>query len=263
MGTSAKRLLAASKIFPKHRLGQHFLADPRTAEKMVELSGVGSDDVAVEIGAGLGALTLPLAQAVKKVYAVEIDRDLVLLLRAELASQGIGNVEVIAGNALAVDFRTLLSAESRKIVVLGNLPYNISSQVLIGLIGVRDIVSHAVLMFQKELAQRITAPPGNKEYGRITVALRYCAESRPLMQVKASQFYPRPKVDSQILEIRFRPLEKRAEDETVFFSVVKAAFSSRRKTLKNALAGSKFFKDAEMARQALESIEIDPIRRAE
>ena len=264
MPTSPKKLLLAKKLRAKRWLGQNFLTDSRTAERIVTLSNIGPEDTVLEIGPGLGALTLPMARTAEKIYAVEKDKEIIPLLESELASEHISNVEVIAENILYVNLKELFSDENHKIVVIGNLPYNISSQVLVQLIHARDILSRAVLMFQKELAKRITAEPGNKDYSRITVALRYCADTRSLMQLKASQFFPKPKVDSEILEIRFNPdIKNPAHDESVFFSVIKAAFSKRRKTLRNSLAGTGFFKDTDASKSVLESVGIDPMRRAE
>jgi 16S rRNA (adenine1518-N6/adenine1519-N6)-dimethyltransferase len=264
MPASPKNLLLTHKLYAKRWLGQNFLTDRQTPERIVTLSNIGPEDTVLEIGPGLGALTLPLARTAKKVYAVEKDQEIIPLLESELASAHISNVEVIEGNILYVDLKTLFCDQAHKVIVIGNLPYNISSQVLIQLIHARDIFSRAILMFQKELAKRITAEPGNKNYGRITVALRYCADVRPLMQLKASQFFPKPKVDSEILEIRFNSIIKNpAHDESVFFSVIKAAFSKRRKTLRNSLAGTGLFKDTDTSKSVLESVGIDPMRRAE
>jgi 16S rRNA (adenine1518-N6/adenine1519-N6)-dimethyltransferase len=264
MPISPKRLLLANNLHAKRWLGQHFLTDRQTAEKIVILSNVGPEDIVLEIGPGLGALTLPMAGTAKKIYTVEKDREIIPLLESELASDHITNVEVMEKNILDVNLQELFRHEVKKIVVIGNLPYNISSQVLIQLIHARGIVSRAVLMFQKELAARITAQPGSKSYSRITVALRYCADVRSLMRLKASQFYPKPKIDSEILEIRFNPaIENPAHDESVFFSVIKAAFSKRRKTLRNSLAGTGLFKDTDSAKSILEHVGIDPMRRAE
>ncbi len=182
MPTSPKKLLLTNKLRAKRWLGQNFLADIRTAERIVTLSNIGPEDTVLEIGPGLGALTLPMARTAKKIYAVEKDQEIIPLLESELSSEHINNVEVIAENILYVNLKELLRDEDHKVVVIGNLPYNISSQVLIQLIHARDILSRAVLMFQKELAKRITAEPGNKDYSRITVALRYCADTRSLMQ---------------------------------------------------------------------------------
>ncbi len=264
MRTPPRTLLHAKGMRPKSWLGQNFLSDPLTAEKIVRLCNISAEDTVLEIGPGLGALTLPMARMAKKIYAVEKDREIIPLLSSELTSEQIHNVEIIAQNILYVRLEALLSEENRRAIVVGNLPYNISSQVLIQLIHSREVISRAVLMFQKELARRVIAEPGNRDYGRITVALRYCADIRSLMPVKASHFFPKPKVDSEILEIRFKsPVVPPTFDEAVFFSVIKAAFSKRRKTLKNALAGTRFFKDASLAQQTLESVGIDPIRRAE
>ena len=231
MKTSPRKLLSAGNLRPKPWLGQNFLADPHAAEKIVRLSNVCPEDTVVEIGPGLGALTLPLARIASKVYAIEKDREIIPLLATELASEQIANVDIIAENILDVRLEAFLSEEPRKVVVVGNLPYNISSQVIIQLIQSRDRVIRAVLMFQKELARRISAAPGSRKYGRITVALGYCADIRSLMQVKASQFFPKPKVDSEILEIQFKSvIAHPAMDETVFRSIIKAAFSKRRKT---------------------------------
>jgi len=149
-------------------------------------------------------------------------------------------------------------------VVMGNLPYNISSQILVQLIKSRSALTRAVFMIQKELSQRITAQPGCKDYGRLSVMLGYCANIKKIADVKASVFFPKPKVDSEVLELKFKKgLEYPANDETYFFSVIKAAFGNRRKILKNALAASALNIDANTAQNILEKSGIDPVRRAE
>ncbi len=128
----------------------------------------------------------------------------------------------------------------------------------------RTMVSRAVVMFQKELAERLLAVPGNKTYGRITVMLAYCAEIKTVATIKARMFYPRPKVDSEVLEIRFREkIDHPADDEAYLFQVIKAAFGKRRKTLKNALSQSQLGIDGPTAEKALTAASIDPMRRAE
>jgi 16S rRNA (adenine1518-N6/adenine1519-N6)-dimethyltransferase len=220
--------------------------------------------VVLEIGAGLGALTIPLARAVQKIYAVEKDQQLVDLLKTELLSHKISNCEIIAGDILQIDLGRFTASADRKITVIGNLPYNISSQVLIKLIQSRHDFDRAIFMFQKELAQRIAARPGGKEYGRITAMLRYCAEIKTLLNVKAGAFYPQPKVDSAVIEVKFKPTtDYGPHDEKILFSVIKAAFGNRRKTLKNALAASGLPIDSQTARQALSAAGIDHSRRAE
>jgi len=240
------------------------LSDPSTAELIVRRSDVCEDDTVLEIGPGLGALTIPLAKRAGRVVAVEKDRDIVPLLRNEVLAHGLSNVEIVDTDILRVDLRTFRGDSERKLVVMGNLPYNISSQVLVNLVHSRDAVSRAIFMFQKELAERLVANPGCKAYGRISVMLQYCADISSIADVKASQFYPRPKVDSEVIDIRFRSKPTVvASDERFLFRVIKAAFGQRRKTLRNSLAGSGLRIDAAAAQVAIEEAGIDPVRRAE
>jgi len=262
--TSPRILLAAHNVRPKKQLGQNFLSDPATAAMIVSRSGISPEDIVLEIGAGLGALTIPVARVAQKVVAVDKDRQIIDILRTEIIVNNLSNVVLMDRNILKVDIKALAEDFGRRIVVMGNLPYNISSQILVQLIKSRKAVSRAVLMFQKEMAQRITAQPGCKEYGRLTVMLQYCAEIKKIADVKASLFFPKPKVDSEVLEIEFKKkLEYSADDETFLFRVIKAAFGNRRKTLKNALYASELNLDANSAKYVLESSEIDPVRRAE
>ncbi len=262
--TSPRILLSSHGVYAKKQLGQHFLSDPSTADMIIDHSGISPEDIVLEIGAGLGALTIPLACTAEKVYAVEKDHRIIELLKTELHTLGLSNVVLIEKNILKVDIKTLAENATKKIIVIGNLPYSISSQILIQLINTRKSVNKAILMFQKELAQRITAQPDCKDYGRLTVMLRYCADIKRLAEVKASLFFPRPKVDSEVLEIIFKNIIKYpAKDELFLFKVIKAAFSKRRKTLKNSLLGSELHMDAKTVVQVLENADIDPSRRAE
>ncbi|MFC1859790.1 16S rRNA (adenine(1518)-N(6)/adenine(1519)-N(6))-dimethyltransferase RsmA [Thermodesulfobacteriota bacterium] len=262
--TSPKTLLRAWNIRAHKHLGQHFLHNPATAEKIVKKSAIGNNDMVLEIGAGLGALTLPVAKLAREVYAIEKDPRLLGLLKAELLAANLSNVILCEKDILNFDILALGRKIGRKIVVIGNLPYGISSQVVIQLIHSRSAVSRAVLMFQKELSQRITAEPGCKDYSRLTVMLRYCSDVKKVLEVKSSLFFPKPKVDSEVLEILFKDrLDEPIGGEEFLFGVIKAAFSKRRKTLKNALAGSELPLNAETAGRVLKSADIDPIRRAE
>ena len=262
--SSPQALLRVWNLRAKKPLGQHFLADPSTAEMIVRRAGIGSQDLVLEIGAGLGALTLPLARAAQKVFAVEKDTQLVGLLNSELTVGGISNVTIINSDILKLDLQTLDRPSDRRFTVMGNLPYNVSSQVMVQLIRNRAIVSKAVFMLQKELAERVCANPGKKDYGRLTAMLRYCADIRPMAEVKAGLFFPKPKVDSAVIEIRFHNRRDCSpEAEAHLFAVIKAAFSQRRKTLKNALAGSEMQVPPKQAVTALLQAGIDPRRRAE
>ena len=261
---SPKILLAAHNLRPNKKLGQNFLTDPTTAAMIVSRSRILPEDVVLEIGAGLGALTIPIARIAEKVYAVDKDHNILAILKTEVLANNLSNVVLMEKNILNVDIQALVETIGRKIVVMGNLPYNIASQILVQLITSRKAVSRAVLMFQKELAQRIRALPSCKEYGRLTVMLRYCSDIKKLADVKAALFFPKPKVDSEVLKIEFKTApEHSAIDEAFLFKVIKAGFGNRRKTLKNALAASELQIDAKTAAQLLQRSDIDPDRRAE
>jgi 16S rRNA (adenine1518-N6/adenine1519-N6)-dimethyltransferase len=262
--TSPRTLLTAWNLKPKKNLGQNFLSDPSTAETIISRAQLSSEDVVLEIGAGLGALTIGLARTVKKVYAVEKDRQLVDLLKAELLANRISNCEIIPNNILFMDLDAIAETIGTKITVVGNLPYGISSQILVKLIQSRGFLDRAILMFQKELAQRISAQPGGRDYGRISAMLRYCADIQRLANIRASVFYPPPKVDSTVIEIRFKSTAIYGpHDEAMLFEVIKAAFGNRRKTLRNALAASSLCIHPQTALNALGLAGIDPSRRAE
>jgi 16S rRNA (adenine1518-N6/adenine1519-N6)-dimethyltransferase len=262
--TSPRELLRAGGIRPRKSMGQHFLADPNVAASIVRRAQLGPDDVVLEIGAGLGALTLPLAAQVKQVLAVEPDRRIAALLGEELLSAGISNVTIIEKDILKCDIEALAGESDASLKVVGNLPYHISSQVLIRLIHFREVVDTAFLTFQKEVAERLMAKPGGKSYGRLSVLIQYCAKIYPVVSVAASAFFPKPKVDSQVVGIEFQhPVSFQATDERLLSQVVKAAFGKRRKTLRNALLGSNLEFGDEPISAALELGGIDPQRRAE
>jgi 16S rRNA (adenine1518-N6/adenine1519-N6)-dimethyltransferase len=263
MARHPKTLLAAWNIRPRKNLGQNFLTAAEVAGRIVDAAAVAPHETVLEIGPGLGALTLPLAGRAARVIAVEKDAEVLGVLRTEVLAAQHRNVELIHAGILETDLTPLMPAGQR-LVVVGNLPYNISSQVLVRLVENRDRLDRAVLMFQKELVDRIVAVPGGRDYGRLTVMLAYCATVRCLFAVSAERFFPRPKVDSAVVEIRFKPAPATpARDEDLLWRVVQAAFGQRRKTLKNALSGSALPLDAAGAGAVLTAAGIDPARRAE
>ena len=248
----------------KKELGQNFLADQGTAEKIVARSGITADDVVLEIGAGLGSLTRLLARVARKVYAIEKDSTLIPPLNDELLASTIDNVVVMNDNILSLDIASIARTERQPLVVMGNIPYNISSQILVQLMMARQHLKKAALMFQKELALRVMAAPGSKAYGRLAVMAGYCSTVSVMTEVKAARFYPKPKIDSLVISISFKDhAEPSAADESLLYKVVKAAFSKRRKTLRNSLSGSILQIDAATAARELIAAGIDPIRRAE
>lgn len=262
--TSPLTLLKAWNLRARKELGQNFLRDDRLAQRIVDHARLHQDDVVLEIGSGLGVMTIAAAKQAGRVIAIEKDRHLVPLLRAELLVHGLSHVRIHQDNILKVPLASLAGNDAPPMVVLGNLPYNISSQIVVKLIEERQHVHRAVLMFQKELADRLCSGPGTKVYGRLSVRLQYCAELTPLMNVSASQFHPRPKVDSSVLGITFKPsIDHAVKDEQLFSRVVQAAFGQRRKNLRNALSGGLLPLDRPSAEKLLVAAEIDPRQRAE
>jgi 16S rRNA (adenine1518-N6/adenine1519-N6)-dimethyltransferase len=259
-----KSLKRGVRFRPRKRLGQHFLSDPEVILEIIRRAGFDSSDHVLEIGAGLGALTLPLAGAVRKITAVEKDARLTEMLGEKLSRGGIDNVTLINEDILKFDYNLLRCLPGEKIQVIGNLPYNISSPFLETLINNRELVSRAVLMFQFELARRLVSPPGNKAYGAITVLIRYHARISPLLEVAGTSFLPRPKVGSMVVELDFnRPHPKRAENEKLFTKVVRSAFAHRRKKILNSFRGSPMPYPDEALIKALNRCAIDPGKRAE
>ena len=263
--TSPRNLLTAWNVNAKRQLGQNFLSEPSTAKAIVDRAGISSDETVLEIGAGLGALTVPAARRARKVYALETDGRIVDLLRTELLAADVAEtVSVRHGDILKLDIPAFAETEGvGRFTVLGNLPYHISSQVLAKLIAERSVVTRAVLMFQKEMADRIMAQPGGRDYGRLAVLVAYCARVRPLLDVAAPRFFPRPKIDSAVLSFTFVDPPHPARDEAFLFRVVRAAFGQRRKTLRNALSGGGIELSPAAAKMGLEAAGIDPARRAE
>jgi 16S rRNA (adenine1518-N6/adenine1519-N6)-dimethyltransferase len=256
--------MKAWNLRPRKELGQNFLVDPSTAEMIVQRSGITRNDTVLEIGSGLGALTIPLSRHTQKVYAVEKDLKLAKLLKNELLANQCTNVVMLQEDFLKIDLESIATTVENNLVVIGNIPYNISSQILVHLILKRKGLKKAVLMFQKELAMRIKADPGGRSYGRLAVMLGYCATIRHLATIRASLFYPKPNVDSVVLDIVFQDVgHPAAVDEAFLFKVVKTAFSKRRKTLKNSLSGSILQITPQDTAKALTAVGIDPVRRPE
>jgi 16S rRNA (adenine1518-N6/adenine1519-N6)-dimethyltransferase len=249
---------------PKKRLGQHFLRDRRVIQKIIDLAGFLQSDHVLEIGAGRGELTIPLAGRVQRVTAVEKDPQLADMLEERLSRARINNVTLINEDILRLDLEGIRGRSQEKMKAIGNLPYNISSPFLEKLLSNRDIISRAVLMFQYELARRLLSGPGGREYGAITVMIQYNAAVYPLLEVAKEAFYPKPKVGSMLIMIDMeRRYPVRAKDDEQFKMVVKAAFSHRRKTVLNSIKGALKSCGDDAISEALNRSGIDPRRRAE
>ncbi|MBW1730949.1 MAG: ribosomal RNA small subunit methyltransferase A [Deltaproteobacteria bacterium] len=249
---------------PKKRLGQCFLVNRSIAQKIIAHSRFGPSDTVLEIGPGMGALTIALARIVRHVVAIEKDPELFKRLEMILHQESLNNVTLILGDILKLDFEELKEFFETKILALGNLPYNISSPLVAKLVANRQCMDRAILMFQREFAERLISGPGSKSYGAITVMLRYRARARKLFKVSSGSFVPRPKVESMVVELDFNhPWPHAPVSDKELRRVVKPAFSQRRKTLINALLGAPGTWDRETLLAAMESCGINPSRRAE
>jgi 16S rRNA (adenine1518-N6/adenine1519-N6)-dimethyltransferase len=259
---TARELLARHGLLPRKSLGQNFLVDPRVPERIVAAAALSADDVVVEIGAGLGALTARLLSHAGKLIAIERDARLAAILRTELGSAS--NLEIVEGDALELDLATLASAAGRPLVVVGNLPYVITSPVIFATIAAAaggQVVDRAIFMVQKEFAQRMLSPPGSRDYGRLSVMVQQAAEAELLFHVGAGAFLPAPAVTSTVVRLRprLRPLGE-VSDASLFERVVREAFGARRKMLRRALEPAF---GASRALAALTEAGIAPTRRAE
>lgn len=221
-------------------------------------------DLVVEVGPGLGALTVFLAQEAGRVVALEVDQTLALYLREKLFA-GEPRVEVLCQDVLRFDFLRLAKDSGCPIVVVGNLPYQITSPLLFKLAEEKAAMARAVLMMQQEVGTRLAAAPGTKEYGVLSVLLQYHFDMTRLFSLGPANFYPPPQVTSVVMRLEPRRPDPAARDEAFLAQVVKSAFATRRKTLRNTLAvrGQALGLPAEEVLAALKALDIDPGRRGE
>ncbi|MDP3703796.1 MAG: 16S rRNA (adenine(1518)-N(6)/adenine(1519)-N(6))-dimethyltransferase RsmA, partial [Candidatus Omnitrophota bacterium] len=225
-----KTFLRTHDVRLRKRLGQHHLVDARLVQRLVDRFNLSPRDTVVEIGAGLGALTEPMAERVARVIAVDVDRKICALLRERLAQYS--NVTVVCEDILEFSWKAHEGS-----MVVGAIPYHITSTILVALSEHRRVIREAWLILQEEVARRLTASPGTKAYSRLSVLGQYGWDIERVMAIPRSAFFPQPEVDSACLH--FRPRLRPAvavEDELLLFEVVKAAFAHRRKTLVNCLS---------------------------
>jgi len=227
--------------------------------KVVDVAGLGHDDAVLEVGSGLGEMTAILASQAKKVIAVEIDPKLAEILKKKMDL--LPNVEVVEEDVLKVDFRKLREGEDRRMKVVANLPYQISTPLLFRFIEAREVFSSLTLMLQREVAVRLVASPGGKEYGPLSIFVQMFSDVSICFHVKPSAFFPPPKVESAVIQMSWkdRPTVK-TEDEEWFKRVVKGSMGYRRKTLINALKYSRLALPGD-SEARLEGAGIDPQRR--
>ena len=262
---------------PKKQLGQNFLVNPEALEIILEAGALTDADTVIEIGAGLGCLTDILVRRAKRVIAVEVDALLYKALAAQFATDS--RVQLLNADILKLEFDLLLSDGTgttpnpfktndtetvpNPFKVIANLPYSITTPILWKLLDHHKQIHSCVLMMQKEVAERIVAEPGGKDYGALTIGVAYRTDATLIATLSPENFYPAPKVDSALLKLTMRQHPKvRVENEEFFFRVVRTAFRTRRKMLKNTLVRSKLA-SAKVLAAAFEELDIAPERRAE
>lgn len=259
--SATKALLGRFGLRPTKSLGQHFLVDSNVLGNIMAAADVGRDDYVVEVGPGIGALTVELAEAAGRVLAIEFDRKLIAVLEAALSQAGhTDNVEIVRADALKVSLREVTDQMPGKMPgkMVSNLPYNIAAPLLIEYVSAYPEIRTYVVMVQREIGERILAQPGHADYGSFTVRLSYLADARKVAYVSRTVFLPPPRVDSMV--IRLDRLDTRPDHR--LFRVVEAAFAQRRKTIGNALEKGLELPPGK-ARSALEASGIDQRRRGE
>ena len=253
-----KHILRAFDLHASRRLGQNFLISPGVVRAVVEAAEIENGDRVLEIGPGIGTLTQGLLEAGAEVTAVELDKKLPAVLAETL--RGYEHLKVVQGDILKTDIPALMGDHPFK--VAANLPYYITTPILLSLLEQSLPITHIVTMVQKEVAERMTARPGGKDYGALSVAVQYHTEPEIVLDVPPSCFFPAPEVDSAVIACTVRQTPAVAvQDEKLFFRVVKASFGQRRKTLSNALKPLGFSKA--QIEDALLGAGIDSTRRGE
>ena len=247
-------------------LGQNFLTDGHIIEEIVEASGAGPEDLVIEIGPGMGVLTQLAAERAGHVVAIEIDESLIPILQENLA--GCDNVEILNQDVLKTDINEIIARchkefGTKRVKVIGNLPYYITTPIIMKLLEDGIAADSITIMLQKEVAERIEAGPGSKAFGAISVAVQYYCTVDHVVKVPKEVFMPQPKVDSAVIRLNILPDRSvKVRNEELYFRVVKAGFGMRRKTLSNSLTLLGGIEKSEIV-EALEKAGIEPSRRAE
>lgn len=250
-------------ISAKKRYGQNFLIDPKVLSRIIEGADITKEDTVLEIGPGIGTMTQALCEAAGHVIAVEIDRDMIPLLEENLAE--FHNYEIINEDILKVDLKKLIK---ERLKIAANLPYYITTPIIMGLLEQDLPLDSVTVMVQKEVAERMQAKPGTKDYGALTLAVQYYTKAEIIANVPSNCFIPRPNVDSAVIRLKLHedpPV--RPADEKKMFGLIRAAFSQRRKTLVNALKNDAALSSEGVSRErieaALQKMELDPNIRGE
>jgi 16S rRNA (adenine1518-N6/adenine1519-N6)-dimethyltransferase len=259
--TSIRQELKEYGLIPRKRLGQHFLIDRNILNKVIRTAKIEKEDVVLEVGPGLGEMTLALARHAKRVIAIEIDPKLVAILKKKM--EDLPNVEVVRSDILRLNFNQFLEKEGQPIKVVANLPYQISTPLLFRFIESKEVFATFTLTLQKEVAERMVAPPGGKDYGPLSIFTQLFLDISVRFFIKPSAFFPPPKIESAVVHMAWKekPIIE-TEDDAWFKRVVRACFGYRRKMLINALKHSEI-NLPESVELRMERIGIDPRRRPE
>ncbi len=243
------------------RFGQNFLKDRSVLEDIVRASGVGKDDIVIEIGPGLGTLTEFLAEACERVYAIEVDKKLIPILKETLDEKE--NVEIINADVMKVDLSEV--SEGRPFRIVANLPYYITTPIIMSILESDLPCQSVTVMVQKEVGERMTARPHSKSYGALTLAVNYYTKAGIVRKVPAGCFVPSPKVDSVVVHMEvYKDRPVKVSDEKLMFELIRGAFNQRRKTLVNALSGYAGLNfDKERIAESIEQIGEKPTVRGE
>ncbi len=244
-------------------LGQNFLIDDNIVDKIVAGAGIGPGDKIIEVGPGIGTLTREMASRAQNLMAVEIDKNLIPILEDTL--EDYDNVKIVNEDIIKADIRGLIDENlgGGPVKLVANLPYYITTPIIMRFLEENINVTDIVVMVQKEVAERMNAQPGGKDFGALSVAVQYYCDTEIVAKVPRHLFVPQPNVDSIVIALRVRPERKyKVDDEDLYFKVVKAAFGQRRKTLLNSISSmGNLAKD--QVKEALEEAGIDPKRRGE
>ena len=254
--TEVRSILERHGLHPKRSLGQNFVVEPNTVRRIVELAGVGSGDQVVEVGPGVGSLTLGLLEAGAAVTAIEVDDALVGALEEVVSRSPYDDLRIVGDDALTVDWDRLLGDQAGSWHLVANLPYNISVPLVCDLLDDVEAIGRMLVMVQREVAARLVARPGDAAYGLPSVKMSYHAEARTVGRVPPSVFLPRPRVESALVEIVRRPTPLVDVDPQVLFSMVRAGFGQRRKMLRRSLRNL-------IDEEGLIVAGVDPTARAE
>ena len=251
-------LLNKYKLKANKSLGQNFLINEQIIDDIVKVANVNEDDLIIEIGPGLGSLTSKLADNAKKVVAIELDQNMIEILKERFSLYK--NVEIIHGDIMKVDLKEIIG-EEKKIKIVANLPYYITTPIVMKLLEENLKMESITVMVQKEVGERFCAIPGGKEYGAITVSINYYSDPKIVLDVPKDNFNPVPEVDSCVVQLKLKENHIELKDKKLFFRLIKIAFSQRRKNIGNSLTGIGMTKQE--VKEMLEALSLDINLRAE